>query len=77
MFFEMVINKYISTELTCVNAYGTSGSAGPMKGFASGHRSASDDVLFPFFLPKTSACAFPNANQSKWQHIQSGTKIRK
>lgn len=58
MFFEMVINKYVSTDLqhTCVNTY-RSDSAQLIKLLASGHPSASDDVLFSF-LPKTSACAF-------------------
>lgn len=50
MFFEMVINKYISTELrhTCVNTYGRSDWAKLIKAVAGGHSSASDDILFRF-----------------------------
>lgn len=65
MFFEMVINKYISTELrrTCVNTDSTSDWAKLTKaGFCwrtlVGIRWRFIPFLFCFFfLPKTSACA--------------------
>lgn len=52
MFFEMVINKYISTELrhTCVNTYSRSDWAKLIKAVAGGHSSGSDDVLFRCFF---------------------------